>query len=538
MYEIGTATDFNDLLDKLDTFLTATGSAFGLTYAGTGNGTLTAYKGGASSVAETFTITATSATNFTVVGSTSGSIGPATAGTPFAHAKVAFLITAGGTAFVAGDVFTLSTAPKWTLKRGVPTATSTRWRVFVITTVAGGVSTFVPRIARFEMMTTPGGADQITGGTATASSSNASHLPADAADANGSTYWESATVTSSWWEYTFGSAKTIKELAITYATGQSSDSFAPLDLRLEYFDGTVWVPAASWRNETAWQSAERRVFRVGARIWQAPGNDGTSQIFVGASPIQNAAASWYNWRLNGYTAFDASADWFQQPGAISQVDPYGPLLPLSNTSIGYWFVANGRRVMGVAKVGSSYESFYLGLIQPYMSPGQWPLPLFVGGSLWFEDEPLYSSSLWLSGTSHGRHTSFVLPFTPLYSTNANRGFQSSARLRKPDGAWRGFSARSDFYDPKETPELNGRVWPYAYGFTNLKPDLDGAYPLFPVIYFDEGPDNLWGQPDGIAAVPGSSLSPEAALTNGLENWIAFPDVTRSSAGDFFAMRMD
>ena len=104
MWMSGTAADYLDLLDKLNDFLTLKGSAFGLSYAGTGNGTFTAYSGGASSVAETFTITATSATNWTVVGSVSGSIGPATTGTPFAHAKLAFTITAGGTAFVAGDL--------------------------------------------------------------------------------------------------------------------------------------------------------------------------------------------------------------------------------------------------------------------------------------------------------------------------------------------------------------------------------------------------------------------------------------------------
>ena len=63
MFTSGTADNYADLLDRLHTFLTAKGSAFGLTYSGTGDGTLTGYSGGASSVAETFTITATSATN-------------------------------------------------------------------------------------------------------------------------------------------------------------------------------------------------------------------------------------------------------------------------------------------------------------------------------------------------------------------------------------------------------------------------------------------------------------------------------------------
>src|SRR6478609_1585545 len=102
----GTATDYYDLLDKLNTFLTAAGTAFGMAYAGTGNGTIGSYTGGASSIAESFTITATSSTSFNVVGTTSGSLGTATVGTPFTNSKLNFTITAGGVAFVAGDAFT------------------------------------------------------------------------------------------------------------------------------------------------------------------------------------------------------------------------------------------------------------------------------------------------------------------------------------------------------------------------------------------------------------------------------------------------
>lgn len=60
----GTATNYLDLLDKLDAFLTTTGHAWAKSFAGTGNGDLTGYIGTASTVAETFTLTATSATSF------------------------------------------------------------------------------------------------------------------------------------------------------------------------------------------------------------------------------------------------------------------------------------------------------------------------------------------------------------------------------------------------------------------------------------------------------------------------------------------
>jgi flagellar hook protein FlgE len=80
-------------------------------YTGTGNGVMSAVTAGAASVAETITMTATSATSFSVVGSVSGALGTATVGTPFTSGQIGFTITAGSTAFIAGDAFTVATAP-------------------------------------------------------------------------------------------------------------------------------------------------------------------------------------------------------------------------------------------------------------------------------------------------------------------------------------------------------------------------------------------------------------------------------------------
>jgi hypothetical protein len=540
-YETGTATDYMDFLDKLNTFLTAKGSAFGVSFAGTGTGKLTFYNGGASSVAEVFTLTATDATHFSAVGSISGSIGTITVGTPFTHAKLEITIAAGGTAFVAGDAFQLATAPKWTQLRGPVTATATRWRILIEATAGANCE-----IGEIEMMSAYGGSTITSGGTASASSGTA----ANAFDANNTTRVQ-LTSAAGWVEYAFGSAVTIKEVALKLSSATLAGSSAmPRDFRVEYFNGTSWVPAASFRNESAWGVDERRVFKVAPYIWQAPGNDGVSQIIVGAHPFQNAGTGWYNARLQGYTAYDASAGWINQPGSI--IDPgaggtrYGPILPLSNGSIGYWFVRNGRRCVIEAKCGSTYGSAYLGLILPYASPGVWPYPLFVGGSLAFGGgEPASTSTKFLVGSGIPEHCTYPLPF----KTNDGQAIDnggSPARLRKPDGTWRGFLSRSDFYDPKSlTP--GATTWPYAYDHSNVKPNLDGTYPLFPVVLLEQAPDNAFGQLDGVCAVTGSSLSAEATITvdplasakpGNAENWVAFPDALRSNAGDFYAVRLD
>jgi flagellar hook protein FlgE len=90
---------------------TTTPTAGAPAYTGTGNGVMSAVTAGAASVAETITMTATSATTFSVSGSVSGALGTATVGTPFTSGQIGFTITAGSTAFVAGDKFTVATAP-------------------------------------------------------------------------------------------------------------------------------------------------------------------------------------------------------------------------------------------------------------------------------------------------------------------------------------------------------------------------------------------------------------------------------------------
>lgn len=76
-------------------------------YTGTGDGTIAVSLYHSGAVTETFTITATSATSFDIVGSVSGAIGTATVGEKFEAAQGCFEITAGATPFVATDEFTV-----------------------------------------------------------------------------------------------------------------------------------------------------------------------------------------------------------------------------------------------------------------------------------------------------------------------------------------------------------------------------------------------------------------------------------------------
>nr|WP_320132331.1 hypothetical protein [uncultured Holophaga sp.] len=108
----GTATDYLDLLNRLNAFLLL-GHSLPPVYTGTGTGTIEGLIGTAASVQETLTVTLTSDSAFSVSGSVSGDLGTGTVGTAFSCSVAAFTLTAGDTAWVSGDTVAFVMTRPW-----------------------------------------------------------------------------------------------------------------------------------------------------------------------------------------------------------------------------------------------------------------------------------------------------------------------------------------------------------------------------------------------------------------------------------------
>lgn len=383
---IGTATDYQNLLDELDEFLTGTGQALTPSFVGTGNGTIDAH-GGSAGVAETITVTFTSATAFGVVGSVSGSLGTGVVGTLFTSTKANLTITAGSTAFVATDAFTFAVTPPWTSKR---------------------------RTAGTEM------------------------------------------------------------------------------------------------------------------IWQAPGNGGLDQILVGAQVFSNVSADYFNWRLGGFTAFDSALAFNMQAGYVGGPGQIAnsPVLPLWNSTIPYWFIANGRRVIVIAKISTVYVSCYLGFLASYMAPGSFPYPLVVAGSMaWEGAEPAANSTSWRWSFSGPEMAAFPIGRLTVLTKDSD----SVLLLRLISGVWRGFSSAATM--------TFGAIWPYGWvSGWDWRPDLDGGYSLLPIVLMD-GTPNVFGELEGVKAMTGFSQSVENTVTVGGVSYLVVQNTFRNTAQDYFAVRL-
>ena len=545
MFTTGTATDYNDLAERLNTFLTAKGSAFGLAYAGTGDGRLTDYSGGASSVAETFTVTATSPTSFDVVGTVTGSIGPATVGTPFAHATLEFLISAGTTPFVAGDQFVLSTAPKWTSLR--------RSRGCRLVATQGNEG--------------PYAVQNLVDGKLNVFPFNTSSLT--------SRSWNIYTTVTlpQEVEITFFEPVTISayELTLYDTTGQ-----APDDWQMQYWDGGAWVtldtragiifyngipqtftiasPVSATRYRwhitslrySQLHMGSLRMFRQADGVdacfheyaWKAPGNDGTSEIFVGIHGFERQDADYYDWEIAGMDGWLAGSTFYQQVGFQGNL-----YLPLWNAAIPSWFVCDGRRAVVIAKISTQYEIAVFGLLEPYYSPGQWPYPLVLGGSMSHGEFSAWNDTDYRWSLSDNRHRIFThadVGGAPV-GTGERDPWDTQLRVRNLDGGWKAVEGSlSDAIT--STPQIYYHIiWPTRCGLSELDPGPGATYDLWPVMVMlgDVGNGyNTPGQLPGIALITGQDLSAETLIRQGAVDWIVVPNVFRNDRDDFCAVRLD
>jgi hypothetical protein len=273
-----------------------------------------------------------------------------------------------------------------------------------------------------------------------------------------------------------------------------------------------------------------------------PGTSGDDQIYVGAQTYFNATSAYYNWRLQGFTGYsgtgpsDYSVLFAQQPGAIpDDVNCYAPQMQLRNISISYWFVANGRRIIVVANCSGVYESCYLGFLLPYGTPASYPLsyPLVVGGSapsnLTLTDKAYSSQS--------AAHRCFADP----------GGSSGQGALALYYGNWVNFRNWSN-----ESSLISGQnVWPYLHtGYTytgfdynhkwiGLQQNIDGSYPLFPLILTTLTPTkNTFGELQGCFAVPGFGLTVEDTFTISGKTYLAVKNIFRTVTHSWWALLLE
>lgn len=534
--KIGTAANYLALLQTIDQFLTETGHAWGLTFAGVGNGrlrgpggTVGGYIGTADSVTETITITASDATTFDVVGSISGSLGTATVGTDFTSDVVEFRIVAGATPFQAGDVFTLNTGPKWTRLRfcGCPEAllrTGTYSNVaslFDGVLNTGGVSaTTLPQSVTVQMgVPTPVRSLSIWNGASTAQSPNAFNL--EYSD-NGSSW----TTAQSWTAGAWQSALQRRDFVL------SSDPGAHLYWRLNITSSNSGTTTAL-TEVRLFLDADAKV-DVSSRmqfVYTAPGVDGVQEIFYMGQTYADNGLDVYNVGLQGVEFWhDRTQDVVNVPGTSGLKWWY-----LAKVPIAYWIVVNGGRLMVAVRISAVYQFIYNGFGLPYETPDNHQHPLIVGG--------IGTTQTWrydATGSNQLRN-----PCDPVNQS----GTLCSMSALLPGGLWGDFGNRSPSSSNADgigAGQATGKVWPWAQNEAGstmtdwIRNNIDGSAPVLPAVlqWPVDATRHTWGEFDGVYWTSGFNNSAEALLRDGAIDLLVVPNVYRTGVNHFAAIALD
>ena len=192
----------------------------------------------------------------------------------------------------------------------------------------------------------------------------------------------------------------------------------------------------------------------------------------------------------------------------------------------------------VAKINTQYEMAYLGLLDPYFSPEQWPYPLALGATIALGETPVgLSSTLYRWSEASDKHRMPTHSDTLSNTPPSLRPEDAQLRARNLDGAWLPFAAyRND--SPTSTPQsYESIVWPYRGGMSLLDLNLDGSRTLWPVMLNATGPNTI-GQLRGVAAVSGQGLTAETMIRLGAVDWIALHNIARTERDDFLAVALD
>lgn len=114
---------------------------------------------------------------------------------------------------------------------------------------------------------------------------------------------------------------------------------------------------------------------------------GSDEIYVGWRSFFDSGSGARNLCLNGFTGFSSALSYEDQPGrspgldtASGAPDLGGAYVLLTNSTVTWWISVTPRRIVGVAKTGTCYSSFYLGFLNPFATGGEWPYPLFICGT--------------------------------------------------------------------------------------------------------------------------------------------------------------
>lgn len=258
-------------------------------------------------------------------------------------------------------------------------------------------------------------------------------------------------------------------------------------------------------------------------LFRAPGLSGLESIYFGFSLHADVGLDAYaigQWMFRDY---NAALGHLEQPGISDRV-----YLPIWNTAMPYWFVANGQRLMIAAKVSTVYPSSHAGKLLPSGTPGEYPQPYYLAAPV------ALATTRWSTISESDR--SFFDPGT-------------SARISVPGASWK--SVINFFESAGESGVGSGAnyVWPYNGNpvgnfvplarYRELRGNIDATYSLWPLMVIGANPElEIYGEIDGAYAVSGFNNASENTVTIAAVPHLVVQNMHRTARPYYTAIRLE
>lgn len=348
---------------------------------------------------------------------------------------------------------------------------------------------------------------------------------------------------------------------MAYATGTAEDFIDFLRMLRDYASGAIEpggspdngltggipVPLADqWTvlaNGAGMPALPSTGFATDGEVYlQGPGSDPADEIILGIQTYRSVGANVFGWDMRGFTAFNSALTFDTLPGTSPAV-----YAAFDDAAFDCWFWVDRRRIMALARVGTTDILVHLGFIQQFGTRNQYPYPLLIGGT-----QTLDTSSF---QTNNFGHSSLPDP--------CNGG----AQLRWVDGSWQSYRNYSSSSATRSTARITtGNVmWPHRNSSTNdegvdsftaeanedsifeafavssslaISSSEIGEYALFPAILTNG--TQLVGRVDGLYTVYGLGLVSGDTITDNSESpavvYDVFANTWRTEPVDFIAIR--
>ena len=196
-------------------------------------------------------------------------------------------------------------------------------------------------------------------------------------------------------------------------------------------------------------------------------------------------------------------------------------------------MANGQRLILVAKISTTYQLLYLGKILPYGTPAQFPYPVLVAATT---DR---AATRWSNSDTDS--SSVLNPGKGVFLYTTDGGWKRIENRYGANGQGRWQQGLLDIFPTHSNAFGDPGTGNADFNGPQVHPAPDGTYTLLPLVPLCRNAEyaslNQYGELDGLFWVTGTGNAAENILSIDGDDHLVIQNIYRTSWTDYGAVRL-